>query len=158
MSLHSTALKINPADESIVLGPITIRFLNTGADSNGSVAMFEMSVPAGVGLPAPTHYHDAYEETVYGLEGVLTWTVDGHPIELSKGESLCVRRGMVHRFDNFGSDDAKVLCVVTPAIVGPEYFRETAEVLNAAAGGPPDKQKMGEIMLRHGLIPVQPKT
>ncbi len=147
---------VNPADETIVLGPITIRFLNTGANSNGSMAMFELSVPAGKGLPAPTHYHDAYEETVYGLEGILTWTVDGEPITISNGESMCIRRGAVHRFDNLDSVDAKVLCVVTPAIVGPEYFRETAVILKAAAGGPPDKQKMGEIMVRHGLIPVPP--
>lgn len=152
------ALRVNPSDETIVLGPVTIRFLNTGADSNGSMAMFELSVPAGVGLPAPTHYHEAYEETVFGLEGILTWTVDGKAIDVAKGESVCIRRGVVHRFDNNGSKDAKVLCIVTPAKVSPEYFRETAEVLREAAGGPPDKQKLSDIMVRHGLIPVLPAS
>jgi hypothetical protein len=30
----------------------------------------------------------------------------------------------------------KALCVITPAAIGPEYFRDSAEVINAAAGGP----------------------
>jgi hypothetical protein len=48
----------------------------------------------------------------------------------------------------------KALCVITPAAIGPEYFREAAAVINAAAGGPPDRVKMAEIMRRHGLTPA----
>jgi hypothetical protein len=49
-----------------------------------------------------------------------------------------------------------VLCVITPAAIGPQYFRESAEVINAPAGGPPDRAKMAEIMRRHGLTPAPP--
>ena len=52
--------------------------------------------------------------------------------------------------------DAKALCVITLAAKGPQYFRETAEVINAATGGPPDRTKMVEIMRRHGLTPAPP--
>jgi hypothetical protein len=48
----------------------------------------------------------------------------------------------VNRFDNSGSADARQLCVITPAIMGPAYFREAAEVIGAAAGSPPDRTKM----------------
>lgn len=48
----------------------------------------------------------------------------------------------------------EALCVITPAAIGPEYFREAAAVINAAAGGPPDQVKMAEIMRRHGLTPA----
>jgi hypothetical protein len=48
----------------------------------------------------------------------------------------------------------KALCVITPAAIGPQYFRETAEAINVAAGGPPDREKMAEIMIRHGLTPA----
>jgi len=44
--------------------------------------------------------------------------------------------------------------VITPAAIGPEYFREAFEVLKAAAGGPPDRAKMAEVMRRHGLTPA----
>ena len=63
--------------------------------------------------------------------------------------------GAVHRFDNNGNRDAKALCVVTPAAIGPLYFHESAEVINAAAGGPPDRAKMAEIVRRHGLTPLR---
>jgi hypothetical protein len=47
--------------------------------------------------------------------------------------------------------------VITPAAIGPQFFRESAEVINAAAGGPPDRVKMVEIMRRHGLTPAGPQ-
>ena len=46
--------------------------------------------------------------------------------------------------------------MVTPAAIGPQYFREAAEVIKAAAGGPPDRVKMVEIMRRYGLTPAPP--
>ena len=154
MSATPLDLAVNPAEETIGFGPIVIRFLLTGAESNATVAAFEVTVRAGQRLPAPAHSHDHYEETIYGLEGVLTWTVDGRPIDVAPGQALCIPRGAVHRFDNLGSQDAKVLCVVTPAAIGPEYFREAFEVLRASAGGPPDRARMAEIMRRHGLTPM----
>jgi quercetin dioxygenase-like cupin family protein len=156
MAQQTTNLGINPSDETIRLGPLAVRFLITGENSSGSIAVFELVVPGAQRLAAPAHSHDHYEETIYGIEGVLTWTVDGKPIEVGPGQALCIPRGAIHRFDNNGSQDVKALCVITPAAIGPQYFRESAEVINAAASGPPDRTKMTEIMLRHGLTPAPP--
>ncbi len=148
----------NPAEETIRLGPLTVRFLLTGDNSTGSVAAFELVVPGAQKLAAPAHSHDHYEETIYGLDGMLTWTVDGRQIEVAPGQALCIPRGAVHRFDNNRAEDAKVLCVITPAAIGPQYFREAAEVIRAAGGGPPDRVKMAEVMRRHGLTPAPPAS
>ncbi len=156
MTTQTIDIRVNPSDETIRLGPLGVRFLITGEDATGSVAIFELDVPAAQRLAAPAHSHDHYEETVYGLEGVLTWTVNGTPFDVGPGQALCIPRGAVHRFDNNGSQDAKALCVISPAAIGPLYFRESAEVINAAAGGPPDRAKMAEIMTRHGLTPAAP--
>jgi quercetin dioxygenase-like cupin family protein len=156
MSQQTIDLHVNPADEAIHLGPLEVRFLITAENSSGSITAFELMVPAAQRLAAPAHSHDHYEETIYGIEGVLTWTVDGKQIEVGPGQALCIPRGAIHRFDNNGSRDVKALCVITPAAIGPEYFRESAEVINAAGGGPPDRAKMVEIMLRHGLTPAPP--
>jgi quercetin dioxygenase-like cupin family protein len=147
---------VNPAEESISVGGLGMRFLLTGAHSSGSVAVCEMTVPGGKKLPAPAHSHEHYEETVYGLTGVLTWTVDGVIFEVGPGGALCIPRGAVHRFENNTEQDVKVLCVITPAVIGPEYFREMAGILSAAAGGPPDRARVVETMLRHGLKPAMP--
>ncbi len=157
MTSQAIDLRVNPSNEAIRLGPLGVRFLITGEDANKSVAVFELEVPGAQRLAAPAHSHDHYEETIYGLEGVLTWTVDGKRIEVGPGEALCIPRGAIHRFDNDGSLDAKALCVITPAAIGPQYFRESAEVIDAAAGGPPDRAKMAEIMKRHGLTPAVPQ-
>ena len=80
-----------------VESPLGIRFLITGEDSQGNASVFEVRVPAGQKLPAPAHKNDAYEEILYGIEGVLTWTVDGTSIEVGPGPALCIPRGAVHR-------------------------------------------------------------
>jgi quercetin dioxygenase-like cupin family protein len=154
MTAETIALAANPSDETLTFGPLVVRFLLTGDHSTGSVALFELTVRGGQRLPAPAHSHDHYEETIYGLDGVLTWTVDGKTIDVAAGQALCIPRGAVHRFDNLANQDAKALCVITPAAIGPQYFREAFEVLRAAAGGPPDRAKLAEIMRRHGLTPV----
>ena len=142
---------VNPSEETIRIGPLAIRFLLTGDDSNGSASVFEVTVPVGQKLAAPAHKNDAYEEVIYGIQGVLTWTVDGTPIAVGPGQVLCIPRGAVHRFDNLGSEDAKQLTIITPAIMGPAYFHDAAEVISAAGGGAPDRLKMTDVFRRHGM-------
>ena len=142
--------RVNPSEETIKIGPLGIRFLLTGDDSNGSVSAFEVRVPAGQKLAAPAHKNDAYEEVLYGIEGVLTWTVDGTPIEVGPGQALCIPRGAAHRFDNLDSEDVTQLCLITQAVMGLTYFREAAEVIGAA-GGAPDRAKMIDVFRRHGM-------
>jgi quercetin dioxygenase-like cupin family protein len=154
--MQQSMTRVNPSEETIKIGPIEVRFLLTGDDSAGSVSVFEFSVPAGQKLAAPAHKNDAYEEVLYGIEGVLTWTVDGTPIEVGPGQTLCIPRGAAHRFDNLGGEDVKQLAVISPAIMGPAYFREAAEVIGSAAGGPPDRVKMMDVFRRHGMTLVAP--
>jgi len=139
--------------EEIRIGQLAIRFLLEGEQSGGSVAVFEFDVPARGNVPV-AHSHDGYEETIYGLAGILTWTIEGRPVEVGPGEVLCIPRGAIHQFDNTGEADAKALAIVTPGILGPDYFREVAAVLEATAAGPPNLATIREIMRHHGLTPT----
>jgi quercetin dioxygenase-like cupin family protein len=141
--------------EMIQVGALGVRFLVEAADSNGSASVFECFVPANSRMPAP-HSHDAFEETIYGLEGTTTWTIDGRKVQISAGEALCIRRGSVHGFDNNGTEDAKFLAISTPGVMTPAYFREIHEVLAETAGGAPDLARIAEVMRRHGLTPAPP--
>jgi quercetin dioxygenase-like cupin family protein len=145
------------AGETIQVGALGVRFLVEAGDSNGSVSVFECFVPGDSTMPAP-HSHDAFEETVYGLEGLTTWRVDGRPLDLPSGEALCIPRGVVHGFENRGTQDAKFLAVASPGVMSPDYFREIHDVLAASPGAPPDRAKIAEVMLRHGLTPAPPAT
>jgi quercetin dioxygenase-like cupin family protein len=141
--------------ETIHVGAVAVKFLVDTDDSDGSVTVFECTVPVGSKVPAP-HSHDAFEETIYGLHGVCTWMVDGEHHDLGPGDALCIRRGQVHGFANDGTADVKFLAVATPGIFGPAYFRDVAEVIASAVGGPPDLDAVGAAMRRHGLTPAKP--
>ena len=141
------------ASEEINVGEVGIRFLVEGEESGGSVAIFEFHIPAGARVPV-AHSHDGYEETAYGLEGVLRWTVEGTSTDVGPGEVLHIPRGAVHHFENAGEVGAKALAIVTPGILGPAFFREVAAILEATAGGPPDTAAIGAVMRCHGLTPA----
>lgn len=141
-------------NETIRIGQVTIDFLLETADTNGSVAMFEFGVPIGAKVPLP-HYHEHYDETIYGLEGVITFTIEGKPVDIAKGESYFIPRGTVHGFINLGQENARALAVITPALLGPNFFKECSEIVNAS--GPPDVEKLKRVMTAHGLVPVMPK-
>ena len=100
------------------------------------------------------HGLDAGEETIDGLEGILVRPLNRKRSGLAPGQTLCSPRGTVRRFDNISAAGAKALAVITPAILGPDYFRETVAVLKAAADGPPDPAAIAEAMMRHGLTPA----
>jgi len=140
--------------ETIKVGQVTIDFLLEAADTNGSAAMFEFTVPVGAKVPV-SHYHEHFDETIYGLAGVMTFTVDGKPIDLAPGETCFIPRGAIHGFNNLGQQEARALAVITPALLGPNFFKEIGEILNA--GGPLDVEKLKLVMAKHGLIPVMPK-
>ncbi len=140
--------------EEIKVGELAIRFLIEGEQSAGSVAVFEFDVPAGSRVAA-AHSHNGYEETIYGLEGVLTWTIEGVATDVGPDEALVIPSGAVHQFENRADVDAKALAIVTPGVLGPDYFREVGAILDAAAGGPPDLAALAAVMLRHGLTPAR---
>ncbi len=139
----------------IKVGGLEISFLLESKDTNGQLAMFEFLVPAGAKVPLP-HYHEAFDEVVYGLEGIMTFTIDGKTLDIGPGQSYFIPRGVIHGFDNLQQINAKALAVITPALLGADYFIEIAEIINA--GGPPDMEKLKMVLKKHGLVPVINKS
>src|SRR4051812_3293006 len=102
-----------PTAEPIHVGALTMRFHVDEQQSNGSLTVFEVDVPAGARVPAP-HSHDAFEETIFGLRGTTAWTVDGETTPVGPGESICILRGVVHGFVNDSAEDATFLAIASP--------------------------------------------
>jgi quercetin dioxygenase-like cupin family protein len=149
----STVTGPDGPQSEIRIGQLAVRFLVDGPASGASVTIFELTVPPGAKVPA-AHSHDAFDETIFGLEGVLTLTLNCQPVEVGAGEALFIPRGAAHRFDNPLAATARALAVITPGVLGSSYFREIAAIANAAAGGPPDAAAIAAVMLRHGLTPA----
>jgi quercetin dioxygenase-like cupin family protein len=134
---------------------MVVTFSVLAEDSNGSVTVNQCDIPDGAKLPVP-HSHDAFEETIIGITGTITFTLDGVRTPIGPGESVCIKRGVVHTFAA-EDGDTSFYAVATPGVFGPEYFHDIAAVARAAAGGPPDPQAIAAVMLRHGLTPVPPQ-
>lgn len=137
--------------QTIQIGQLQLHFLLDGKDTNNGLVMFEFLIPEGAKVPVP-HYHKDVDEVIYGLEGITSTTVNGKTTEISAGDRLFIPKGTVHHHDNRHAGTAKSLIILTPATIGPAYFKEMSELIRP--GVPPDRQKATEIMLRHGLIPV----
>ncbi|WP_448950364.1 cupin domain-containing protein [Labrys neptuniae] len=138
--------------ETIVIKGLELHFLHSKADTQGSLDMFEMTVQPQARMPV-AHYHESWDETVYGLAGQMTFRVDDRDIGLAAGQTLHIPRGHVHAFRNDGPMPATCLVVLTPGVLGIDYFREVADLM---AGDPPDLSRMPALMRRYGLVPVPP--
>ena len=137
--------------EVIQVGALQLTFLHSKHDTNGALDMFEALVPPNARMPV-AHYHRDWEETAYVLEGTVAFKVAGKRIDAKKGDSIFIPRGVVHSFTNETQAPARMLGVLTPGVLGPEFFREVGALTKP--GTPPDPAKMAEVMKRHGLIPV----
>lgn len=138
---------------AIKVGQLEIRYLIDGTVAGSGAGMFELTVPPGARVPPP-HSHRDNEEIVYVLEGTLRYRVDDEHRDLGPGERMYTPRGSVHAFSNPHTTTARALIILTPDI-GAQYFRDVAEIANAAGG--PNPAKMAEMMARYGLTLERPK-
>ena len=138
----------------IQVGQLEIEYLHE-AENGCQMGCFELRVPPGSNVPPP-HSHSANEELIYVLEGTLRHIVDDVSRDLNPGYSAVTPRGITHGFCNPHSVTARALVILTPDTIGPKYFREVGDIVNA--GGPPDRVKMAVVMQKFGLELTPPKT
>lgn len=134
--------------DPITIGSLSMQFLIDGQRTTGHMTMARMTVQPRAKVP-PAHRHADVDETLYMLEGSLTYRVDDEVRILEAGDHCFSPRGSVHHFSNPGDVPARALVTFSPANIGPDYFREIAHVFSA--GGPPDMAKMTAVMKRHGI-------
>ncbi len=129
---------------------MTITFITSRHESHGTLDAYEVIVPPSVHIIVP-HLHRHYDETVLGVDGITTWMVDGKTVHVGPGEQLFIPRGVSHGFANQHEQGARMICLLTPGLLGPEYFDELAQAMQAE--GPTDYAALGVIMMRYGIIP-----
>ena len=135
---------------TISFAGLDLRFLQDRHGTAGSLDLFTTTARPGAGMPIP-HYHQGWDETVYSLSGTTTWTIAGRDVAVGPGASVFIPRGVVHGFGNRTGEAATFLSVLTPGVLGSEYFQETADLVNS---GNADPEAMRALMLRYGLVPV----
>jgi quercetin dioxygenase-like cupin family protein len=138
----------------IQIGKISITFLQSRHETNGVFDLFELIVPPNASINVP-HLHRDYDETILGMNGIATWTIEGQRFQIGPGQQLNIPRGTVHSYSNLHDDTSRMMCLLTPGLVGPEYFRELAAAIQPDS--PPDIAEISTVMARYGVIPITPK-
>ena len=137
--------------ETIRIGAMSVTFIKTRHETGGIFDLFELTIPPLVYVPIP-HIHRKYDETIFGLDGNMTWTLGDKPTPVSKGSVLHIPRGVPHFYENRHHTMARILCLQTPGVLGPEYYRELASLYTQ--DGIADLASIASTMHRYGIVPV----
>ena len=144
--------------KTIRVGEMSVTFLRTRHETDDVFDLFELTVPPFARVPFP-HIHRKYDETIFGVDGTVTWTLhkDGEdkPTEVRHGITLFIPRGTPHSYGNRTHKTARILCLQTPGVMGPEYYLEVAALFRNSPH--PDVAGIAAIMSRYGVVPVTPQ-
>lgn len=120
------------------------------ADTNGTLAFLEATVPPGGG-PQP-HIHTAEDEALYVLSGELEVLNGDKPLAAGAGDFVFIPRGTLHRFHNVGVHAVRMVLLFTPAGFD-QFFLDAGD--RAIPGepipvwGPEQFERAGEIASRY---------
>ena len=121
------------------------------ADSDGQIAAFHLVAPPMSG--PPLHVHSREDEWFYVLEGELVFELGGERHTVAPGGSVWLRRGVVHRYQNFTDRDARLLIVTTPGGFH-DFFVEMSAA--APAGGMPAPEVFAALDAKYGIATLGP--
>ena len=127
--------------EVIKIGQLELRFLLDGDGTNNQMIVFEFDIPPRAKVPV-AHYHTEVDEMVYGLKGIMSTYINGKRTDIVPSDHGFIPRGAVHYHDNQTNKIASALCVLTPASIGPIFFKEMRDLLMT---GPPDRLKSAQL-------------
>lgn len=140
-------------DLTFRVGDMTVTFHKTRHETDGYLDLYELTLPPGSRSFVP-HFNREFDETIIGMDGISHWVLNGTHSELAPGEQLFIPRGTTHSVVNLHQTAARLMVLVTPGMLGPEYFRELAAVDRLS--GKPDPSKFAAVMARYGVTPVTP--
>lgn len=149
----------HPQNKSIVLEPdggrvvtlgdaATVTLKAVGGETGGTMSVYECVVPPGTAGP-PEHYHRAWDEAFYVLEGTMSFLVGDRTHAASAGSFVFIPRGVTHTFWNEGGVPARQLTVFTPAGIE-DYFDAVSGVI--AAGGDDSLEGAIALMERYDMV------
>lgn len=121
-------------------------------ETNGAATVMQMTVPPGMG-PPPHLHHKGVTETVYVVEGTLTYQIDGKKIEGAAGSVFRIPPDTVESFE----PKTRTRVVITYEPGGIEkFFAEAGESAQRREVPPaptsqPDVERLKKIGAKYGV-------
>ena len=151
--MSTTASPVNAVDagegEPIWFNGALMNVKSPGEWSDDAFSMVEVTMPQG---RATGLHRDPSHETFYVLEGELLMHLDGEERRATAGDTVAIRRGVVHAFIAV-SPVARFLVINTPG-THDRFFREggfPAADRNFATAPAPDLERTSAAAQRHGV-------
>jgi mannose-6-phosphate isomerase-like protein (cupin superfamily) len=140
-----------PGDDEVVqIGPIRIRILEDGTETDHRISMAEITVPPKTDGP-PQHWHARHDEGFYIVSGQARFTVGDDHHDAPAGTLVMVPPRASHTFSNSGDTPCVILNTFTPDFyIG--YLRELGQLMQP--GGALDEGLILEVMARYETYPA----
>ena len=113
-----------------------------GHETEGSIMMFEETLPAGTA--SLHHLHHDSDEVAWVLAGEITFKIGDEVTVGGPGTCAFFPRNVAHAWKNTGSDTGRVLFLYTPAAAG-GYLEELLE----CPAGPLDAAERDRLCKRY---------
>src|SRR5437773_11384521 len=116
-----------------------------GGETDGSIMMFEETVPAGT--KSTFHLHHDSDEVAYVLSGEVTFKIGDEVTVGGPGACAFIPRGVPHAWKSTGAETGRVLFLYTPAKAGGliEEQQRTGRGFRSM-----NERELAEILQRHG--------
>lgn len=124
-----------------------LRYLLTGEQTGGTLAIVELTDVAGSGVPP--HIHTREDETFHVLEGEVEFTIGTTRRLARAGDVLFGARGVAHGFKAL--TPVRLLTVITPAGIE-QLLRELARLSSRGS----DTVAAGALAAAYGVTYVAP--
>ncbi len=112
-----------------------VTFYALGEDTGGAFTLFEEAIaPQDRALP---HLHHEEDQAFYVLEGEHEFVCDGRTFSAGVGSFVYVPRGIVHSYENVGTEPGRLLILSTPAGGTERIFFDLGEPVTEGSPPPP---------------------
>lgn len=147
MQTHERSLKVVRDGEGrqfTVMGA-TATYKATAEDTGGAYSLSVDITPPHGGVPL--HVHNREDEAMYIIEGEYEIQCGDRTVRVTKGAFVFLPKGVPNRFENATDAPARHIHITSPG--GFERFMEQMALI--ASDGPPDKDKMREVLRKHEI-------
>jgi quercetin dioxygenase-like cupin family protein len=103
----------------------------SGAETNGTLLVFDLFLPPGKQVPS-RHMHPIQEERFTILAGTMRFRLGGRNILATPSDTIVIPPGVAHWFGNAGSGVVQARVEVRPALRMEELFATAATIETSA--------------------------